>query len=113
MVVTRAALVIQEMSFPKYRRWRDLGAALLACVVENLGYRQATAWWRAEGWWKSLRGRTAVWGTMTRQGFGSGEGGHDEEPAAASAPVAAGRRVVCDPADHHGREPDLHPRGGR
>jgi cellulose synthase/poly-beta-1,6-N-acetylglucosamine synthase-like glycosyltransferase len=77
ILVTLAAMIIEEMSFPKYRRWRDLGAALLAVVVENLGYRQATAWWRAEGWWASLRGRRAVWGTMTRQGFASGKGGPD------------------------------------
>jgi cellulose synthase/poly-beta-1,6-N-acetylglucosamine synthase-like glycosyltransferase len=77
MLVTLAAMAIEELSFPKYRRWRDLGVALLACVVENLGYRQATAWWRAEGWWSSLRGRTQVWGTMTRQGFASGESNHD------------------------------------
>ena len=77
ILVTLAAMIIEEMSFPKYRRWRDLGAALLACVVENLGYRQATAWWRTEGWWASLRGRARVWGTMTRQGFAGGKGGRD------------------------------------
>lgn len=73
VMVTLAAMVIEEMSFPKYRRWRDLGTALLASVAENLGYRQATAWWRAEGWWSSLRGRAQVWGTMTRTGFTAGE----------------------------------------
>jgi cellulose synthase/poly-beta-1,6-N-acetylglucosamine synthase-like glycosyltransferase len=78
ILVTLAAMAIEELSFPKYRRWRDLGVALLSCVVENLGYRQATAWWRAEGWWSSLRGRAQVWGTMTRQGFASGESNHDE-----------------------------------
>jgi cellulose synthase/poly-beta-1,6-N-acetylglucosamine synthase-like glycosyltransferase len=77
ILVTLAAMAIEELSFPKYRRWRDLGVALLACVAENLGYRQATAWWRAEGWWSSLRGRAQVWGTMTRQGFASGESSHD------------------------------------
>jgi cellulose synthase/poly-beta-1,6-N-acetylglucosamine synthase-like glycosyltransferase len=77
MVVTLAAMAIEELSFPKYRRWRDIGTAMLACFAENLGYRQATAWWRAEGWWASLRGRAQVWGTMTRTGFASGEGGRD------------------------------------
>jgi cellulose synthase/poly-beta-1,6-N-acetylglucosamine synthase-like glycosyltransferase len=77
IVVTLAAMAIEELTFPKYRRWRDIGVALLACFAENLGYRQATAWWRAEGWWASLRGRTQVWGTMTRTGFASGQGGQD------------------------------------
>jgi hypothetical protein len=49
---------------------------LLACVAENLGYRQATAVWRTAGWWSALRGQAAVWGTMTRQGF-TGTGGQD------------------------------------
>jgi cellulose synthase/poly-beta-1,6-N-acetylglucosamine synthase-like glycosyltransferase len=77
IVVTLAAMVIEEMSFPKYRRWRDLGMALAAGVLENLGYRQATAWWRAEGWWSSLRGRSRNWGTMTRSGFSPGQDGQD------------------------------------
>ncbi len=42
---------------------------MLASVLENVGYRQATAWRRLEGWWASLRGKKQVWGTMTRQGF--------------------------------------------
>jgi cellulose synthase/poly-beta-1,6-N-acetylglucosamine synthase-like glycosyltransferase len=75
IVVTLAAMAIEELSFPKYRRWRDLGVAVLACFAENLGYRQATAWWRAEGWWASLRGRAQVWGTMTRTGFAGSQGG--------------------------------------
>jgi cellulose synthase/poly-beta-1,6-N-acetylglucosamine synthase-like glycosyltransferase len=75
--VTLAAMAIEEMSFPRYRRWRDLGIALVASLVENLGYRQATAWWRAEGWWSSLRGRVQVWGTMTRTGFSAGKDGED------------------------------------
>ena len=77
ILVTLAAMLLEEMGFPKYRRWRDLGAALLASIAENIGYRQLTAWWRAEGWWSSLRGRTLGWGTMTRQGFTSGEEGTD------------------------------------
>ena len=72
------AMAIEELTFHKYRRWRDLGAILMASVLENVGYRQATAWWRLEGWWASLRGRKPVWGTMTRQGFG------DDSPAVAA-----------------------------
>jgi len=77
-LVTLVAMAIEELSFHKYPRWRDLGAILMASVLENLGYRQATAWWRLEGWWASLRGKKPVWGTMTRQGFG------DDSPAVAA-----------------------------
>jgi cellulose synthase/poly-beta-1,6-N-acetylglucosamine synthase-like glycosyltransferase len=67
---TLVTLAIEELSFHKYARWRDLGRIVLASVLENVGYRQATAWWRLEGWWASLRGKKQVWGTMTRRGFG-------------------------------------------
>ncbi len=69
ILVSLVAMVVEELTVHKYTRWRDLGAILLASVLENVGYRQATAWWRLEGWWASLRGKKQVWGTMTRQGF--------------------------------------------
>lgn len=77
-VVTLAAMAIEELNFHKYPRWRDLGVILLASMFENIGYRQATAWWRLGGWWASLSGKKQVWGTMTRQGF------DDESPAVAA-----------------------------
>lgn len=69
ILVTLFAMVIEELTFHKYSRWSELSALLVASVLENIGYRQATAWWRLEGWWASLRGKKQVWGTMTRQGF--------------------------------------------
>ncbi|MCM3486517.1 glycosyltransferase family 2 protein [Kocuria rosea] len=67
--VTIAAVTVEELSYHKYRHWRDLGILLAAAVFENIGYRQATAVWRMEGWFASLTGRRQVWGTMTRSGF--------------------------------------------
>jgi cellulose synthase/poly-beta-1,6-N-acetylglucosamine synthase-like glycosyltransferase len=78
ILVTLVAMVVEELTFHKYTRWRDLAAILVASVLENAGYRQVTAWWRLEGWWASLRGKKQVWGTMTRQGF-------DDESRAATA----------------------------
>lgn len=69
ILVTLFALAMEELTFHKYSRWSELSALLVASVLENVGYRQATAWWRLEGWWASLRGKEQVWGTMTRQGF--------------------------------------------
>ena len=67
--VTLAAVIVEEASFHRYERWRDLGATLWAVVAENLGYRQLTAVWRLQGWWAALIGRRQVWGEMTRTGF--------------------------------------------
>lgn len=67
--VSVTALAVEEFSFHRYGRWRDLALALAVCVVENLGYRQLTAWWRVQGLWSALRGTEQVWGVMTRSGF--------------------------------------------
>ena len=86
IVVTLAAMAVEELSFHKYPRWRDLGTTLIASVAENVGYRQLTAWWRVEGWWAGLRGGTHQWGTMTRSGFGdAGAGAQAGTPAGAGA----------------------------
>lgn len=69
MLVSVAALAVEEFSFHRYSRWRDLGLALAASIVENLGYRQLTCVWRIQGLWSQLARRNAVWGEMTRQGF--------------------------------------------
>jgi cellulose synthase/poly-beta-1,6-N-acetylglucosamine synthase-like glycosyltransferase len=68
-LVTLAAVIVEESSFHRYERWRDLGATLWAVIAESLGYRQLTAVWRLQGWWAGLRGTRQVWGEMTRTGF--------------------------------------------
>ncbi len=72
IVVTLAAMSVEEWAFHRYDRWRDLAIGVAATVFENVGYRQMTVWWRLEGWWASLRGRQQVWGVMTRAGFEEG-----------------------------------------
>lgn len=69
LLVALATLAIEEFSFHKYPRWRDLGVALLASVAESFGYRQLNAWWRLQGLWDGIRGTERVWGVMTRSGF--------------------------------------------
>jgi cellulose synthase/poly-beta-1,6-N-acetylglucosamine synthase-like glycosyltransferase len=72
VLVSFIALAVEEVSFHRYHRWRDLAAVLAAALLENLGYRQLTAFWRLQGTWAVLRRRAPVWGTMPRQGFGKG-----------------------------------------
>lgn len=69
MLVTLAAMTVEEATFHKYQRWPDLLRVFGAAVAENAGYRQLTAWWRLEGWWASLRRHPAVWGQMDRAGL--------------------------------------------
>ncbi|MGH8918452.1 MAG: glycosyltransferase family 2 protein, partial [Actinomycetes bacterium] len=70
LLLSLAALAVEEFSFHRYNRWRDLVAVAAAAVVENLGYRQVTAVWRIQGVWAALTRKQAVWGVMTRSGFG-------------------------------------------
>lgn len=86
-LVTLAAVVVEEASFHRYERWRDLGATLFAIVAESVGYRQLTAIWRLQGWWAALIGRKQVWGEMTRSGFG----GETDAPAPVAASGSAGQ----------------------
>lgn len=62
------AIVLEEMSFRRYRRradfWRLVGFAL----IEGIGYRQMTVFFRLQAFWRFLRG-VESWGKMTREGF--------------------------------------------
>jgi hypothetical protein len=63
-----AALALEEFSFRRHPRWRDVARLVWYAAIENLGYRQLTDWWRIRGLWDAVR-RTSGWGEMTRQGF--------------------------------------------
>ena len=85
MLVSVAALAVEEFSFHRYSRWRDLGVALAAAVLENVGYRQLTCVWRIQGLWSHLARRQAVWGEMTRVGFGTVDDDVSARPASVPA----------------------------
>jgi hypothetical protein len=70
MLLSAAALAIEELTFRRYPRRRDLARLLIAAVAENLGYQQLHAFWRAIGYVDIARGKTA-WGAQQRRGFGS------------------------------------------
>ena len=63
-----AAVALEQIAFRRYTRLRDLWMLFLLSVVENLGYRQMTVFWRLRGLVSYFRKQT-VWGEMTRTGF--------------------------------------------
>ena len=63
-----AAIGLEELSFRRYERGRDLARLLLVAVLEPLGYRQLSTWWRVKGVISALRG-VQGWGAMERRGF--------------------------------------------
>ena len=66
--LTAFTLVLEDVSFHRYSTFRDRLMLFGWTLLENLGYRQLTVWWRLRGLWKYLRGRKD-WGAMDRRGF--------------------------------------------
>jgi cellulose synthase/poly-beta-1,6-N-acetylglucosamine synthase-like glycosyltransferase len=69
MALSIASLLVEEVAFHRYTRWRDLAIAVAAALLENVGYRQLHAWWRLKGLANAMRGSEPAWGEMTRAGF--------------------------------------------
>jgi cellulose synthase/poly-beta-1,6-N-acetylglucosamine synthase-like glycosyltransferase len=63
-----AAIGLEELSFRRYPRARDLLRLLGVAITENVGYRQLSTYWRIRGMVSKLRGAKA-WGAMERKGF--------------------------------------------
>jgi len=109
LVLTLIALTVEEYSFHRYARWQDLAVAILASLAENLGYRQATAWWRWRGMWSALRGSQQLWGTMTRHGFSTSAAPLEpvngpEDPRVQPSAAVMSRSSVSPRRTYDGRE---------
>ena len=66
--LTAFTLILEDISFHRYETFRDRVLLFWWALLENLGYRQLTVWWRLRGLWKFIRGRKD-WGAMERKGF--------------------------------------------
>jgi YaiO family outer membrane protein len=69
MLLSIWAVVLEEVSFRRYRRFIDLFRLLVFASLENFGYRQMTVWWRLKAFVNVAKG-VHVWGDMARKGFG-------------------------------------------
>lgn len=66
--LTAFTLILEDVSFHRYETLRDRVLLFWWALLENLGYRQMTVYWRLRGLWKFLRGKKD-WGVMERKGF--------------------------------------------
>jgi cellulose synthase/poly-beta-1,6-N-acetylglucosamine synthase-like glycosyltransferase len=66
--LTAFTLILEDLSFHRYETFRDRALLFWWALMENLGYRQITVYWRLRGLWKFLRGKKD-WGVMERKGF--------------------------------------------
>jgi cellulose synthase/poly-beta-1,6-N-acetylglucosamine synthase-like glycosyltransferase len=69
IMLSIAAVFLEELSFKAYPRWGDIGKMCAFAVLENLGYRHLTLIWRIKGIYAYFKG-AKQWGAMTRKGFG-------------------------------------------
>ena len=85
-----AAVALEELTFRRYPRTKDVVALIGLGFVETLGYRQLSTWWRVKGMISKLRG-VHSWGAMERKGF---------TPVAAAKPaeIAGSDTSPDDPA---------------
>ena len=68
MVLSIFAVLLDDIAFRRHARARDLALLILVSIVENLGYRQITVWWRVCAFWEYWRGDSG-WGQMERRGL--------------------------------------------
>jgi cellulose synthase/poly-beta-1,6-N-acetylglucosamine synthase-like glycosyltransferase len=66
--LTAFTLILEDLSFHRYDSFRDRSLLFWWALIENVGYRQLTVYWRLRGLWKFIRGRKD-WGVMERKGF--------------------------------------------
>jgi cellulose synthase/poly-beta-1,6-N-acetylglucosamine synthase-like glycosyltransferase len=85
ILLSMLALMLEELSFRRYGRARDRALLVVWAVLENLGYRQLTVWWRLRGVASFIRGKKA-WGQMNRKGFKSDDE-EDASPAEVARPI--------------------------
>jgi cellulose synthase/poly-beta-1,6-N-acetylglucosamine synthase-like glycosyltransferase len=68
LLLTTAALALEEFSYQRYRKRREVVRLLGYAVLENVGFRQLHDVWRAIGYVDIARGKQG-WGAQQRRGF--------------------------------------------
>jgi cellulose synthase/poly-beta-1,6-N-acetylglucosamine synthase-like glycosyltransferase len=89
ILLSMLALMLEELSFRRYGRARDRALLVVWAVLENLGFRQLTVWWRLRGIVSYIRGKKS-WGKMTRKGFNVVEAEETPLEGSYAEPVLAG-----------------------
>ncbi|WP_309680679.1 glycosyltransferase [Polaromonas sp.] len=70
VLLSASGLLLEEISFHMYPRFRHLAVLSLVVVLENFGYRQLNSWWRLLGLYRWAAQRESSWGEMKRKGVG-------------------------------------------
>ncbi len=66
-LISVGSVLLEEMNYRRYSRWREVALLLVYCLFEHLPYRQLTMLWRLRGMWEYLRGDVR-WHELKRTG---------------------------------------------
>ena len=55
MCLSVFTLVLEEISFHRYPKFKHMVNLIFVAIIENLGYRQLNRWWRIKGTWSYLK----------------------------------------------------------
>ena len=69
-VLNLGAVVIDQLTFQKYKRASDILKLILGSVLEHFGFRQLHLYWRLKGIFQWCEGKHE-WGKVERVGFHS------------------------------------------
>ena len=67
-LISVGSVLLEEMTYRRYTRLREVARLLVFCLVEHFPYRQLTMIWRLQGMWQYLRG-DVEWRELKRSGF--------------------------------------------
>jgi cellulose synthase/poly-beta-1,6-N-acetylglucosamine synthase-like glycosyltransferase len=67
-LISIGSVLLEEMTYRRYNRWRDVARLVTYCLFEHFPYRQLTMVWRLQGIWQYLRGDLR-WREMKRVGI--------------------------------------------
>jgi cellulose synthase/poly-beta-1,6-N-acetylglucosamine synthase-like glycosyltransferase len=69
VLLSATAIAVEELTYHRYGRGRDLANLMATAVVEHLWFRWAHSWYRLRGLLAALTHRNPVWTAMPRVGF--------------------------------------------
>ena len=81
-LLSLAAILMEEVSFHRYRRTSDTLRLVFFAFIEPFGYRQVTVYFRLKAFVRYLQG-DHTWGRMKREGFGGAQPATTPEPSPA------------------------------
>jgi hypothetical protein len=85
VTLSLVAVFFDEVTFHRYERWRDVGALIMAALVESTFLRWIHSFWRMRGLLDAVNPHLQEWGKMSRVGFRPAVG--TPTPADGTCPV--------------------------